>query len=156
VRVDKVNPFPLPIRSCPLAAVEPLTPVPPNAGPNCAIEERTPAALFVTTPADVNDVAVNPAPVNVPVVEILSPAVAGEIVDVPLFREKNPTVPEVFVVVILPAQVRAPVVGSTVHPVVADPPAISTSPLASTVSAFSPVVELVRVNMELFAVILYW
>ncbi len=49
-----MKPVPLPINNCPLAAVDALTPVPPRATSSCASDDRTPDALFTTTPLALN------------------------------------------------------------------------------------------------------
>ncbi len=115
--------------------------------------EKVIAPDEVNPPVDDN----NPAAVIVPVpvvkifpdVESESPAVVGEIVVVPLLRVKNPTVPEVFVVVIFPVQVSAPVVFVTVQPVDPEPPDNKTSPLEFINKPVFPVVTSLIANCEL-------
>lgn len=65
-----------------------------------------------------------------PVVEIWSPLLTGDIVEVPESLLQNPT-SELPVDEILPEQVKLPVASEIVHPVEPEPPASSTLPLVA-------------------------
>jgi hypothetical protein len=103
------------------------------------------------------DAVNSPADVTVPVpdveifplVVILSPAVDGERVEVALLLDKNPTVPEVFVVVIFPEQDKLPFELVIVQPVAPEPPAIAKSPDELTTKSSLACVSFRRVKLEL-------
>lgn len=98
------------------------------------------------SPADVT--APDPVVVILPEVVKLSPAVEGEIVDVPLFLVKNPTVPEVLVVVMLPLQTRLPFDPVIVHPLLPDPPASAISPFVFMLKSVLASVSFLMISDE--------
>src|SRR5437016_2134171 len=75
VKVLREYPVPLPMRSCPLPAAEPLTPVPPREVASCASEESTPPETVTTPLVD------KPESVMVPdAVRLVAPAIAPVLV----------------------------------------------------------------------------